>query len=268
VPRTVLIVSSGRTGTQFLARYFDANYPGVVGRHEPRPRYRVRLAANAHAAGALSRERLVALLEKKRREAIDPLEADLYVESNPFLWGAVDVFDEVFGEPTIVHVVRDPREQVRSSLNHGTARGGKALANRFLPYWYPALPGRSDPGDWLARAASLWCVVNRRLRDEGARCADYGVHRYEALFDSEKSGLRELCARLGLDYCGAGSPVDPDVRMNAGEGDALPGWRDWSDEQCATLHRVAGPLMNEFGYGQEPEWLARLGADPAPGQSS
>ena len=121
MPRTVLIVSSGRTGTQFLAHYFDANYPNVVARHEPPPRYLLRVAANAHAAGALSSAAVARLLEAKRRR-IDRLSADLYVESNPFLWGAVDVFEEVFEGATIVHVVRDPREQVRSSLNHGTGR--------------------------------------------------------------------------------------------------------------------------------------------------
>ena len=46
--------------------------------------------------------------------------------------------------------------------------------------------------------------------------------------------------------------------MNVAEGDALPGWREWSEEQCATVHRIAGPLMSEYGYGQEPEWLARV----------
>jgi hypothetical protein len=267
VPRTVLIVSSGRTGTQFLAHYFDANYANVVGRHEPRPRYRVRLAANAHAAGAFSRDRLVALLARKRRNTIDPLDAELYVESNPFLWGAVDVFDEVFDEPAIVHVVRDPREQVRSALNHGTGAGLKALANRFVPYWYPALPGSPDAGSWLGRAASLWSVVNLRLRDEGARCADYQVVRYESLFDEEKSGLRDLCGRLGLEYRGAGSPVDPARPINVAAGDVLPGWREWSDQQCALLEQIAGPLMSEYGYGDEEEWRARIAAGPAPGGS-
>ncbi len=256
--RAVLIVSSGRTGTQFLARYFDANYENVVARHEPPPRVRVRLASNAHAAGVLSRERLVTLLEKKRREFIDPIVAELYIESNPFLWGAIDVFDEVFGEPTILHVVRDPREQVRSSLNHGTGSGWKAIANRWLPYWYPKLPGQTDPGDWLGRATGLWAIVNGRLSEVGTRCADYRLVFYESLFDEEHSGLRALCEELGVPFRGAGSPIDPARRINRGQGRPWPGWREWSDAQIAVLHQIAGPLMARYGYGREPEWQERV----------
>jgi hypothetical protein len=260
VPRTVLIVSSGRTGTQFLARYFDANYPRVVGRHEPKPRYRVRIAANAHAAGALSRERTRTLLSRRSPRHVDCEGADLYVESNPFLWGAIDVFDDVFDRPTIVHVVRDPRDQVRSSLNHGTASGLKAVANRCIPYWYPKLAGAPRPSDWVGRAAELWVVVNARLSEYGPRCADYFFVRYEELFDESNSGLRALCERLRLPFAGAGSPVDPAERINRARGHALPGWSEWSDDDCITLQRIAGDLMQRYGYGGEPAWKRRVGS--------
>ena len=46
--------------------YFDANFEGVAARHEPPPRVRTRIVSNAFAASACSRERVVALLEKKR----------------------------------------------------------------------------------------------------------------------------------------------------------------------------------------------------------
>ena len=259
MPRTVLIVSSGRTGTQFLAHYFDANYPSVVARHEPRPRYLLRIASNAHAAGALPDAAVARLLEAKRRR-VDRLAADLYVESNPFLWGAVDVFGSVFERASVVHVVRDPREQVRSSLNHGTGRGRKRLAGLVVPYWYPKLPPGEASSDWFARAASFWRIVNERLRDDGRACARYRLVHYEALFDSGNSGLRELCEWLALPFRGSGSPVDPALRINRAEGQVLPGWRTWSDAQCATLHRLAGPLMAEYGYGSEPEWRQRVGA--------
>jgi hypothetical protein len=261
LPRTILIVSSGRTGTQFLAHYFDANHPSVVARHEPPPRTLLRIASNAHAAGALPGAALAPLLAAKRRR-VARLDADLYVESNPFLWGAVDVFREIFEDATIVHVVRDPREQVRSSLNHGTGRGRKRLAGSLVPFWYPRLPRGPARGDWFARAAGFWCVVNEGLREQGAACTDYRLVRYEALFDSTHSGLRELCEWLGLPFRGSGSPVDPARRINRSQGSALGGWRSWSDEQCATLHRIAGPLMAEYGYGDESEWKQRVGAGP------
>ena len=257
--KNVLIVSSGRTGTQFLAHYFDRNFEGVLARHEPPPRVSVRLATNAYAAGLLPRRTLAALLRRRRRDANAPL----YVESNPFLWAAVDVFDEVYDDVTIIHVVRDPREQVRSSLNHGTAAGLKGFANRWVPYWYPRvseLPELGSARDAFARAAGLWTLVNRRLLDAASACRDVRVLRYEDLFDDSHSGLRRLCEIFGLAYEGAGGAVDPGEPINPGRLAAMAGWRSWTDAQCAMLHRICSPLMEEWGYGVEPEWVERVGA--------
>ena len=264
MPKTALILSSGRTGTLFLARYFDANYEDVVGRHEPPPARWLRLASHAHMVGSLSRERLRALLAYKRRRHDDALDTDLYVESNPFLSGFIDVLGEVWEEPTILHVVRDPREQVRSSLNHGTATGVKGLANRFLPFWYPdvrkILKLDHEPS-WLERAAGVWVILNSRLRNGASRYAHYHLLRYEEIFDPSHSGLREMCHILGLDYREAGAAVSPWDRINPGRLDALAPWREWTREQCADLQRICGPLMQELGYGDEPEWRAWVSAD-------
>jgi hypothetical protein len=44
------IVSTGRTGTQFLAHYFEQNFAHVTARHEPKPSYLLCMASNAYAA--------------------------------------------------------------------------------------------------------------------------------------------------------------------------------------------------------------------------
>jgi hypothetical protein len=264
VPKTALILSSGRTGTQFLAHYFDANFDGVVARHEPPPARWLRLASHAHMRGSLSSERLIALLAYKRRRFDDRLQADLYVESNPFLAGFADVLGEVWEEPTVIHVVRDPREHARSSLNHGTASGLKGLANRLLPFWYPdvrrilALDHRPS---WLERAAGVWSIVNTLLRNAAPRYDGYHLLHYEEIFDESHSGLRELCRILDLDYRDADAPVAPGDRINPAHLDVLPPWREWSQEQCVALDRICSPLMHEFGFGAEVEWRARVAPD-------
>ncbi len=263
MPKTVLIVSSGRTGTRFLACYFDANFADVVARHEPAPRVSLRLASNAYAAGAFSRTALLAMLRRRKRRRIDRSGARVYVESNPLLWGAIDLFDEAFEEPTVVHVIRDPREQVRSSLNHGTSRGSKGIANRWLPHWHPGVMSVAvgdSAFDWLAGAAALWAVVNQRLHDEGARCRNYHRVRYEDLFDASHSGLRDLCDRIGLAYPGAATQVDPSRPINRATRAAFPAWPSWRPQQCATLEQLCGPLMRSYGYGMEPEWKAAVDA--------
>lgn len=263
MPPVALILSAGRTGTKFLAHYLGSNFDSVVARHEPTPSRSLRLASHAHMVGAVSRSRLIALLRRKRVRHIDPLSAGLYVESNPFLAGYADVLREVWSDLAIVHIVRDPREHVRSSLNHGTASGWKGLANRYVPHWYPdvtrILKLKEPPGD-VGLAAGVWTVMNRTIRDAAPHYPRYRVFHYEQVFDSEHSGLREICDWLGLGEPRAGAGVSPSERINAGRLDAIGHWPEWTPEQCAEVERICQPLMGEYGYGRETQWREKLRA--------
>jgi hypothetical protein len=259
-----VILSSGRTGTRFLARYLDANFSGVTAVHEPAPSWRLRIASFARISGRLSREDLCARLRSARRRALDSAGEGLYVESNPFLSGFVEVLDEVFHEPLVVHVVRDPRDSVRSALNHGVGRGAKALASRVVPYWYPnvrALLKLDHAPDWIERAAGLWMILNRTIAEGGMHCRHYHRLRYEDLFDARNSGLHALCGWLGLEFPGPGAAMTPTERVNPGRLDVMPAWPAWSASQCAAVERICRPGMDQFGYGNEPEWRQRVASD-------
>lgn len=260
-----MVLSAGRTGTRFLAHYLNANFASVVARHEPPPSRTLRLASHARLVGALSREALVSLLRRKRARHVDPLGAELYVECNPFLAGCADVLHEVWPELTVVHVVRDPREHVRSSLNHGTATGWKGFANRWLPYWYPdvarilAIEGPLGP---VGLAAGVWTVMNREIRraETHLEPGHYHLFHYEQIFDETHSGLRAICALLGLGEPARDAPVSPSERINAGRHAAIGPWREWTPQQCAELERICRPLMDVYGYGREPAWREKLDA--------
>lgn len=262
--KVALILSSGRTGTQFLAHYFDANYDGVVARHEPPPARLLRMASHAHLAGKLSHSTLASLLQRKRRRFVDPLDAPLYIESNPFLSGFIDVVGDVWEDPIVVHVVRDPREHARSSLNHGTASGLKGLSNRFVPYWYPDVAGilrLVRPPSWLGRVAGVWRIFNQLLTERGPLLRNYHRLRYEDVFDESSSGLRALCEIVGLPFRDADDPrttLPPGQRINAAHLAVARGWNEWPAEDCRELQQICAPLMQELGYGREPEWLARV----------
>ena len=260
MPNVALILSSGRTGTRFLARYFDANYSDVIARHEPPPRALLRMASYARASGRISTGALRRLLRGVRRR-VAAVDAELYLESNPFLSGFVEVVDDVFGEPVILHVVRDPRDYARSSLNHGTSRGARGIANRLVPFWFPdlrGLPGIGPRPDWLERTAGLWTIVNRLLAEAGSQCARYHLFRYEDMFDATHSGLREMCRVLGLEFRETDLAITAAERINPGRFDVLPAWTEWPAERCAALQRICSPLMQSYGYGTEPAWLDRV----------
>jgi hypothetical protein len=261
--RRAFILSSGRTGTKFLARYFDLNFEGVVGRHEPPSSRLLGLAFHARRAGLPAERFLRLLLERKRRQSEEHGDS-LYIESNPYLSGCFYLIGGVWGEVTIIHVVRDPRDTVRSAINHGMSRGLKGAANRLLSFGHPK--GRHHRGAggqlrWIDRGARTWVLFNSLIRRHGGIMADYHLIHFENIFDSSCSGLRHLCDLFGLEYRDEDAPLSPRERVNPGRLDIMPPWREWTAAQCLALHHRCTPLMEEFGYGGEDEWLERIGAN-------
>lgn len=260
--KLAFILSSGRTGTQFLAHYLSRNFAKVDARHEPPPARLLRVAAHARLAGRLSDGPAIRLLHRKRRQLERRGGAHShYVESNPFLATLADLVIRIFPAAHILHIVRDPRDYLRSALNHGMGSGVKGLANRWLPHWYPdvATPlGLRPPLDWRETAAAQWTLVNRVLE---AACEDHPhYHRlhYEAIFAEDGSGLDALCRQLELDPADSLQALRPGDAMNQGRLGVAQGWRDWDRATCEIVDRLCGEDMRRYGYGDEPEWQRKL----------
>jgi len=265
MPRVAVILSSGRTGTQFLARYFDANYPEVVARHEPSPSRLIRVLSNAAASGAMDRAKLRPWLTRLRgrRLATLPPETALYLESNGLLYGFAEVLPELWPEVSIVHVVRDPREQIRSALAHGNDRGLKRLAGALVPWWHPnprgisGLEPATPESGLIGRYAVSWRVINQTIENARSVCPRLLRLRFEELVDPEASGVRRLCEHLGLPFQTQGR-IAPDQRFNVSKRASVGDWRSWSAAECRAVDASCRELMQEYGYGDEPEWRAKL----------
>jgi hypothetical protein len=259
--RMAFIFSTGRTGTKFLAHYFNHNYHNVLALHEPRPSYPLRIAANACVAGHLPDETLLKLLRWARRSVLKEAQGyECYLEATPFIYGAVRVIDRFTSDPIILHVVRDPREVTRSAHNHASYHGIKHLVSRFIPYWFPPVGKIVDRRSvsTIGLAAAKWQFINQTLADLGPSHGDYHVIRFETLFDENRTGIREICQILGLPYLESPSQVSADEKINPGRLHRLGHWRTWPEEACQELHRICSPLMQEYGYGGEAEWLAKV----------
>ena len=96
--KIAVILSTGWTGTMALAHYFDASYDQVKALHEPKPSRRLRLASNRYLYGQLSKSNLAQQLIRSQRRLFRDISEPFYIESNGFLHGFLDVFDDVFGQ--------------------------------------------------------------------------------------------------------------------------------------------------------------------------
>lgn len=259
----LFVVSTGRTGTQFLARAFSTL--GADGRHEPGP-FWLRHLSNAYVSGHVSDERAAALLHRARSDIPD---GGAYVESSCLVYGLVRPLLTAFPEATVVHVVRDPRTYVRSGLSWGVYRAGGRPLN-LAPYRRLA-PPQFDPWrpqprlawaaqDQFARLCWAWAAMNRSMRTQGAGQPRFRTVRFEDLTSSERGPdlLTDLAGDLDLE-------VEPDELarlagrpVNASTADTEPDWRRWADDRLGTLLEHTGKEASRYGYPVVGEIEAEL----------
>lgn len=271
IQKSVIVLSTGRTGTDFLARFFATNFPGVKAVQEEFGGRRIRLLSNRYLSGRLSRDELIRKLKKRYGPRLADVREPLFFEANPYLSGCLDVLTDVFCEPLIVHIVRDPRTYAQSHINFGAFHGLKRVAGYLIPSW-SLKPEHYDPGSqfkWSKMPAHLrmawrWKVINEHL-DRGLSLYPGRYHRlaFEDLFVGEATGLKQLVELCDLPW----KPNFRDslgTRANASRRKSFPHWRDWSDEMAQDVHCVCGELMNRYGYGREPEWGVKLSSSERP----
>lgn len=259
------ILSHGRTGTKFLADYFNTNFDGVIALHEPHPSYWLRICSNLHTAGLLNQQQMAAIYRRSRSHILRGIPpATLYIESNPFAYGFADAFTTFEPPPVIIHIVRDPREFVRSAFNHGSADGRKWLTSQLVPFWAPPLRRYQRSVVHPTRVghfAAHWRHVNQYLARVGEGYTRYYRFKFEELFDVESPQFGELCEALGLAYPGLDVPLTRSQAINRGRLNQMKRWPEWDAEQCRELDAICSPLMQEYGYGTEPEWHQCLRED-------
>lgn len=254
--KIVIAVSTGRTGSQALARHFDACYEQIRGLHEPPPSRALRFASNRYLCGRVSRETMARRLTKARASLLGTIDQPIYLESNPFLHGFLDVFDEVFDEPYVLHVVRHPFTYIRSHINFGVFRGLKGLASNRLPYWmlkpdqYERPPARRwqhmEPAE---RLAWRWKVVNRELdRGESLFGRRYARFRYEGLFGPDAKEVDDLLRWLELWVSQSLTERLRHRVLNASVDRGFPPAEQWEASLREKVLAQCGELMARYGY--------------------
>lgn len=260
--RPVFVVSTGRTGTTFLAEAI--HHLGWSAAHEPGPRW-LRLASNAYVGGTLSHKRAKAILQRTR-----PIERQWSVEASCLIYGLVAPILDVFPEARVVQLVRDPRTYVSSAVNWGVHRATGRVLN-IVPYRRLApshLEGRHPQAllswaksDQFARVCWTWRRMNEAIQAQGEGHPRFRRIRMEDLFDPERefSGFRQI-----LDLAGIADPGQQRLkemssrRVNASRIRRIPPWEQWSTESLEHLVQECGHLASQYGYPLDEEVAAVL----------
>jgi hypothetical protein len=248
--RAVFVVSTGRTGTQFLARTFEDW--GARSHHEPGPWW-LRHLSNAHASGAVGEERATRLLHRVRDGALAVDEP--WFEASCLDHGLVRPLLTAFPEVVVVQVVRDPVYYVRSAQDWGAYRfGGRPL--NLLPYrrlarpqfdrWNLAERLRWVGQDQFQRLCWAWAAMNRAMRTQGTGSDRFRIVRFEDLTDPVRGPveLGRIADDLGISVSAEVMASAVTQRLNASEAKV----RDWTPGQWAQLVELTASEAAHYGY--------------------
>lgn len=257
-PRSVIVVSTGRTATQAIAGWAACNLAGVASWHEPFPSRLLRPLCHMRVAGRLGASDLVRLLRatsaRRRKRSQDDV---VFFEASPYLRACVDLLPQVFDDPLVLHMVRDPRAYVTSYINHGAFSGAKGILGNLVPYWQ-LKPEHLDPGcsrRWHEmshheRICWRWNALNGLIED-GARTLPSNRYlrlRFEDVVDPRQEGLAPLMKALNQYPVSDGYSAVLNMRSNQSRETFYPPAKDWSEEMVSMMQQYCNSRMKTYGY--------------------
>lgn len=245
--RPVFLLSTGRTGTTFLAEYLNRSAE-VTAVHEPKPSRILRMWSMAYLEGKVHDKFMTQVLAKKRKKLLSNIDTPIYVESNPFLSGFPTAINTLFPNAIIIHITRDPFEYARSSMNHGNAFGLKLFFNTYVPFWYAKVEkilGIHSKLSMKLKAAGYWTVVNEELMQLDQGNPNYLRIKFEDLFQEGNKGLKEVCKIIGIKYV---KPNSHSKSVNKSRYNVVGQKQGWTKAELSMVKKLCGPLMKKLDY--------------------
>jgi len=198
--RLIFTISSGRSGTEYLAQALGL-FAAVEARHEPKPRFSSvfrAVVAAPHVAREFWEQEKLARIERGRR----PIYAET---SHLFCKGFAASLVELGRRPTLVHLVRDARATALSLLALDAVPGRRLRGVRY--YLSPSDPNHlpvdaREVERWSDYQLCYWYVLENRARAAALQqeLAPHGVRvvRAELAALQDEAGLGALGTQLEL----------------------------------------------------------------------
>ncbi len=250
--KLVFIVSTGRTGTKFLARFFN-RYNGVWALHEPKPDFLIE--GIRYAAGKISTDKASAVICRNRRairrEALRR-GANIYIESNNRLFSLLKPLRKSFSGVRIIHIVRDGRDYVRSGMSRRWYKK-KDRTPRLKAIMFPADPYYKSWNE-MSRFEKItwrWQKKDGFIYDDIKAIPDSLTVKFEDIFEDRNfSGLKKIAEYTGLDKEYTESLIAEliDNKVNSTGKYAIKDWHHWNDTKKEKFYTVAGNHMKRYGY--------------------
>ena len=289
----IFVVSTGRTGTQFLAKNLGKMIDGSEVFHEPgtpwitRPKewphlikkygiYHLTLGqlrsdmsmfklSAEYLRNDISTEEAKNNLLKMRKNLINDINEEIYIESSGHLYGAVDIINEVIPSSKFIFIIRDPRDWVKSAMNTFEYILYGPLDFDFLNISIKAEDIEEDDfrDEWINMSKfEKYCwyynKVNSYILDKLKGKANFRMYRHQDLFNNREvfydmlkfASKFENGFKTSFSY---NKKLMKKVHSNANK-DGFPGWKEWDKEMIKIFNRHCGEWMKKFNFVDDLKW--------------
>jgi hypothetical protein len=268
----VFIISTGRTGTKFLARFLN-QFREVYATHEPYPDFLPMAIdyARGRVAEDVAVERMMRLRRALRRHTARR-GARIYVESNNRLFSLIAPLRRAFGRIKVVHIVRDGRDYVRSGMSR-VWYTDRDRAPRLRASYFPEDPCFAD-WDRMSRFEKIcwrWQKKDGFIQAGLDALEDYISLKFEDIFkDPEHAGMRRMLDYIGLPAEAAerGLARMMDRKVNSTRSHAIAKWTEWDSGLIDSFERIAGAHMRRcYDYDWQGNPAAQRRSNRAPARN-
>jgi hypothetical protein len=249
--RCFFTLSTGRSGTRTLAKLLDLADNAVV-EHEPAPRL-IRQCRDAYERWDQDPRLFKTLIEACREDSVFEAYEDglIYGETANRLTFFAPALREVFTECRFIHLVRDPRDVVRSAMDRGWYSENKWDEGRIVPRPGDPFQPRWEGMDLFEKCAWYWHEVNRFACEFRAALPPGRaiVVKAEEIFSGDPERLGAVYDALGLE-----APKPKAIskvlreKSNYQKHRSFLDPKRWSDQQLDALRAIAGATMEALGY--------------------
>ena len=260
---SAVILSTGRTGTMFFAHLLRELVPQAAVYHEAGERSRlINILTHVHLSGFLPIQAPLWAWHRAVAPELETCSKKTYIDSNNHIYALVTLIPELYPGLRVIHLVRDPRDYVRSHINWSRHRLKSFIANYLIPFWQPNgwLLKEMPVGRWLRltqleRFSWIWDFKNRTIGQMEDSETPYLRIKFEDFFDNADplSHFNKLLDFLEFERV-SGIKAFFQNPVNPTKNKSLPKWNFWSHKQCQQLNNICGLTMAKYGYGEEEEW--------------
>ena len=235
------ILGFGRSGTAFMANLLNHS-PGAYVFHEP-----VIEDFYAHVQAHYSPQKAIRYIRGFRKREIYTrtchLFPGIYGEVNGALRCHAGAIKEVLPRATLIHLVRDGRDVIRSHMSRRTMTIKHPLSISIHPTKLDPWKTNWNKMDRFSKICWSWQEENARLRKTVGRLVQF--ERILSSYDYFYNEVLEPCS-IFIDKKDWEMAIS--TPRNTTSNFKMPRWEDWSHAQQMRFNEICGEEMRNCGY--------------------